>query len=349
LIGVTIMGNDQPLVSVVIVTWNSGRFLPRCLASLVAQNHQDFEVLLIDNGSTDGCLEGVEEGWPSLKIKVELSGENKGFSAANNLGARLARGKWLALLNSDAFPEPAWLEELLQAAKDNPEFSIFASRQLQANAPYLLDGAGDSLHVSGLAWRRFAGFPADRYGLEKEEVFSPCAAAALYLREVFLMVGGFDESFFSYHEDIDLGFRARLLGFRCLYVPGAVVHHVGSASLGAMSDFALYHWQRNFIWSFIQNMPSAFLWVALPAHLLANIFYQVNYSLRGRGGVLVKAKTDALHGFFSAMRKRKGIQKNRKINNKVLSGIMEWGFLQPYLLGFHIRHNSKLIPPNIKN
>lgn len=201
----------------------------------------------------------------------------------------------------------------------------------------MLDGAGDALHISGLAWRRCAGLPANQFGLESVEVFSPCAAAALYSRLAFLQVGGFDEDFFSYHEDVDLGFRLWLQGFRCLYVPDAIVYHVGSAAVGTQSDFALYYWQRNFIWSFIQNIPSALLWEALPAHLVANFIYQLNNALRGRGKVVLKAKMDALRGFSSAIGKRRVVQTTHKASNAELSSTMEHGLLQPYLLGYHIR------------
>jgi GT2 family glycosyltransferase len=337
--------SNPPSVSVILVSWNSAACLPRCLQALAAQTFADFEVVLIDNGSTDGSLEGVESHYPGLRLRVERLGENKGFAAANNLGARQAQGQWLATLNTDAFPQPDWLEELLKATRENPEYSIFASRQLQANAPHLLDGAGDALHISGLAWRRFSSFPASQFGLKNEEVFSPCAAAAFYQRQVFLQAGGFDEGFFSYHEDVDLGFRLRLQGFRCLYVAGAVVHHIGSVSFGAQSDFALYHWQRNFIWSFVQNMPSALMWCALPAHLLANLIHQGTYMLRGRGGILWKGKKDALRGLSRSFRKRRQIQEARQVSNRALLCSMERGWLQPYLLGYHIRKMRRTLPP----
>jgi GT2 family glycosyltransferase len=279
----------------------------------------------------------VENRWPALSLRVERLGVNKGFSVANNMGARLARGQWLALLNPDAFPEPNWLENLLGAAAKNPDFAIFASCQLQANIPHLLDGAGDAFHISGLAWRRFAGWPAAQFGLKTEEVFSPCAAAALYSLQAFLQVGGFDEDFFSYHEDVDLGFRLRLRGFRCLYVPDAVVHHIGSASLGVQSDFALYHWQRNFIWSFVQNMPSALLWEALPSHLMANVIYILQYTFQGRLSVLWKAKMDAVNGLRRAFHKRREIQKYRRVSHVDLLQRMERGPFQPYLLGYYKR------------
>ena len=331
---------DSQLVaklSIILVSWNSAKHLANCLASLEKQTFKDFEIIIIDNGSTDGGLDGGELRWPALKLRIERLPENRGFATANNIGARLARGRWLALLNTDAFPEPDWLENLLKAAEQNPEYSFFSSRQIQAKNPEYLDGAGDACHISGIAWRWYYDYPVREYGLEQREVFSACAAAALYDREAFLQVGGFDEDFFSYHEDVDLSFRLRLQGFRCLYVPDAVVRHVGSASVGAQSDFALYHWQRNFIWSFVQNMPGRLLWLALPHHLLANIFYQLNYTLRGRGGILWKAKLDALQGIKRALQKRKQIQAKNKVKPRNLLRNMERGILQPYLLGYKIR------------
>src|SRR5690349_18314790 len=200
-------------LSIVIVSWNSAAYLPQCLASLRAQTFKNFEVIIVDNGSIDGSIDKLELRWPDLNLKITHLKENLGFAVANNIGARLASGRWLALLNTDAFPEPDWLERLLAAAESNPEYSFFTSRQLKAQTPHLLDGAGDVYHISGLAWRRYAEFPADCFGLESGEIFGACAAAALYAREAFLHVGGFDEDFFSYHEDVDLSFRLRLQGF----------------------------------------------------------------------------------------------------------------------------------------
>ncbi len=331
----------MPRASIIISTWNSGNELSRCLNSLAKQTCKDFEVIIVDNGSIDDSLVNLQGKWPTLDFQIRKLDKNIGFAAANNLGAHLASGEWLALLNSDAFPDPGWLENLLKAAERKPGFTFFASRQLQARAPDLLDGTGDAYHISGLAWRRYAGFPAAQFGLDGGEVFSPCAAAGLYSRRAFLQVGGFDESFFSYHEDVDLGFRLRLQGFRCLYVPEAVVLHVGSASRGAQSDFALYHWQRNFVWSFFQNVPSALLWIALPAHIMANFIYLLYYTLRGRGGILLKGKMDALRGLPRALRKRQEIQEGRKINAMELLRVMERGCLQPYLLGYTIRKISR--------
>ena len=325
-----------PSVSIVIVTWNNGLLLEKCLEALRSQTYKDFEVLVIDNGSSDGSLEGIERRRPTFPLRIERLGSNRGFAAANNIGARLARGEWLALVNADAFPEPDWLERLLEATKKYPN-AFFASQQIQVNNPGLLDGEGDVYHVSGLAWRRYYGFPVQEKQ-EVEEIFSPCGAAALYPRQAFLDAGGFDEDYFSYQEDVDLGFRLRLRGLRCFYVPRAVVQHVGSATFGINSDFAFYHSHRNLVWTFVKNMPGILFWRYLCAHLFLNLVYLVLYTIRRRGIVVWKAKLDALRGLPKAVQKRKLIQKNRKATSADILRIMERGWLRPYLLGYHSRY-----------
>ena len=167
----------SPLVSIVISSWNSAQYLPRCLDSLSLQTFQDFEVIIVDNGSSDQGTDGLEQNFSRLDLRVERLSSNRGFAVANNIGARLARGKWLALLNADAFPNPDWLEKMLDAAQRCPEFSFFSSRQIQFNQPDILDGSGDEYHISGLAWRRYYNYPAHEYGLTEDEIFSACAAA----------------------------------------------------------------------------------------------------------------------------------------------------------------------------
>ncbi len=326
-----------PLISVIIVCWNSSTHLSRCLESLRDQTMTNFEVVIIDNGSSDNAVENLQKKWTTLDFQIKKLDKNEGYTIANNLGAHIARGRWLVLLNTDAFPEPDWLEQLLKAAQDNPQFTSFSSRQIQANAPEFLDGAGDAYHVSGLAWRRLIGYPVTDYGHEKLELFSPCAAAAMYLREAFLNVGGFDEDFFSYFEDVDLGFRLQLRGYRCLYVPEAVVHHIGSATFGEKSNFALYHSHRNLIWTFVKNMPSTMFWRYLPAHFIANLIYVTYYTLRGRGRVLWRAKYDALKELPKFIHKRREIQGNTRTTGSDLMRVMQHGWLQPYFLGYHMR------------
>lgn len=319
-----------PIATIILVTWNSGGHLEQCRSALARQTRQDFAVVLVDNGSSDGSLEGIEDTWSGFHLNAEHLGGNKGFAVANNIGARLARGKWIVLLNADAYPEPDWLANLLRAAEDHPDYIAFSSRQLQYDSPDLLDGAGDAYHISGLAWRNQFNLSADRYGLEDKEIFSPCAAAAMYSREKFLEVGGFDEDYFSYFEDVDLGFRLRLNGGKCLYVPDAVVHHVGSASTGKRSDFSVYYGYRNLIWTFIKDMPSYLFWLLLPLHVATMLFFAFYITLRRQGRTIWRAIFDAIRGAPAIFAKRRVIQKNRKASPKDLLRVMSTGLLEPY-------------------
>jgi GT2 family glycosyltransferase len=323
--------NHKPLVSVVIVNWNGAIYLPDCLDTVTAQTFTDYEVIVVDNASNDHSADNIEVKWPG--VRVERLDKNIGFAAANNLGARIARGSWLALLNNDTFPASEWIARLLDAANRNPQFSFFASCLVQFETEGRIDSAGDIYHVSGHAWHRDGNRLLDEVHHKEEEVFSPCAAAALYNRDEFLEVGGFAERFSSHHEDVDIGFRLRLHGARCLYVPGAVVEHVGSASYGKESDVTVYHVQRNLVWSFVENMPGHLLWKYLPAHLVANFVFLIYYSMRGKWRIIWRAKIDALLGMRKSLRVRRTIQEKRKVGISELTMVMDHGWFSPYLLG----------------
>ncbi|MBW3592688.1 MAG: glycosyltransferase, partial [Actinobacteria bacterium] len=318
--------NDRPspTVAVVVVNFNAGEHLDRTLRALAAQTVAPTRAIVVDNASTDGSVDGLEERFPW--VEVVRSPENLGFAAGNNLAARMADDcEWVCLLNPDAFTEPHWLEELLRAAEErSDEFSFFASRLVDADDPERLDGTGDVLHVSGLAWRRDHGKSAENEPAAGE-IFSPCAAAALYRRDAFLAVGGFDEDYFCYFEDTDLSFRLRLAGHRCLYVPTAVVHHVGSVTSGRESDFTLYHSFRNLNWTWAKNMPRALVWRYLPQLLLVNLLLLAAFSVRRRPGVVLRAQRDALRGLPAVLRKRREIQAERVAKPRAIHGALERG------------------------
>jgi GT2 family glycosyltransferase len=311
----------QADVAVVVVNWRSEAHLGRCLTALERQTLPPRRVVLVNNG--DPGIAAAIPGLRSTKLTVVETGVNLGFAAGNNRGLGETEGcAFVALLNPDAFPEPDWLASLLAAAEARGEFSFFASRQLLAHSPDRLDGAGDVYAVTGLAWRRDHERPAAGRHLEPDEVFGPCAAAALYRRAALVEAGGFDESYFCYFEDVDLSFRLRLLGHRCLYVPRAVVHHVGSASSGRRSDFSVYHGHRNLVWTFWKNMPAALLLRHLPGHLLLNALSLVLFAWRGQGGALWRAKRDALRGLPRILRERRRVQAARRIGSRELRSVM---------------------------
>jgi GT2 family glycosyltransferase len=324
-----------PAISVIIVIWNSARELPDCLESLSKQTFKDFEVIVVDNGSSDGACANLPDDWPTLRFQIIPLDRNNGFAVANNIGVRAAQGHWVALLNADAFPEQNWLYGLEAAARENPRYNFFTSRQIQAGRPELMDGAGDEYHVSGLAWRRYYGQESITYGLQAEEVFGACAAAALYVREDFLKVGGFDEDYFSYFEDVDLSFRLRIAGGRCLYVPAAIVYHVGSASSGKMSDFVIYHGHRNLVWTYFKNMPGILFWLYLPLHIIMNIYFMFSFISKGKSHAIFSAKRDAFLSMGRILGKRKIVQSSCKTSTPELFRAMRTGVFDPYRASKH--------------
>lgn len=295
-------------VTVVIVNYNSGKLLAECLRHLAAQTVLPARIIVVDNASTDGSAEIADTSATLTVIRMK---ENIGYAAANNRALAECTGEFVAMLNPDAFPAPQWLERLLEAAAGYPDYALFGSRLVSAENPDLLDGDGDCYHASGLVWRAGHG---QRFAQESKtwEIFSPCAAAAMYRARALRRAGGFDEDFFCYLEDVDLGFRLRLLGYRSLQVAGAVARHVGSATTGGQKGaFALYHGHRNLVWTFVKNMPGALFWLLLPFHVLLNLVSVIWFALRGRGKVILRAKRDALSGLPKMWQKRQQIQKNR--------------------------------------
>jgi GT2 family glycosyltransferase len=313
-------------VDVVIVNYNAGPMLARVVAALHAQTFRDFRVVIVDNGSADGSADDLPPG--ATRVEVVRAGENLGFTGGNNLAIRrYVTAEWIALLNPDAFPHPDWLERLLAAARAHPAFSFFGSKLLDAENPRVLDGTGDVYHVCGLFWRDGHGCPDSLAFGRTHEVFSVCAAAALYRTRDVVAAGAFDDDFFCYGEDVDLGFRLRLLGHRCLYVAEAVVDHVGSGVTGVRSDFSLYHGHRNLLWVYLKNMPGALFWIYLPYHLALNVYSLIAFALRGRARPLWRAKRDALRGFRRNFAKRNAIQQQRVASVRDIRRVMQGGWV----------------------
>lgn len=299
-------------VEIVIVNWNSGEHLRLCLQALSKQTLKPKRILVVDNNSTDGSGE-VADQVPG--VSVRMLDTNYGFAGGNNRILDQIDAEFVALINPDAFPEPDWLEKLVVTAQAFPEVAAFGSRQMMHEGNGLVDGLGDVYHFSGLVWRRGHGRMPSTADESSVEIFSPCAGAALYRTEAFREMGGFDEDFFCYVEDVDLGFRLRLAGHRAIYVPEAIVHHVGSATTGGQhSDFAVYHGHRNLVWVYVKNMPGWLFWACLPLHLAMNLAVIFWFTLRGQARVILKAKGDALLGLQPMWRKRKAIQARRRVS-----------------------------------
>ena len=299
-----------PDVSVVIVSWNGRRYLDACLTAVAAQQGVAFETILVDNGSTDGTADYVRERFPWVRL-LTLDG-NAGFAGGNNAGARAARGRYLAFLNNDTAADPGWLRALRDAVDEAAGFCLTTSRVVYMHDPGIIDSAGDGFLRSGGAFKRHHGAQVAAAG-ESREVFGVSGAACLMARAVFEELGGFDETFFASHEDVDLSYRARLRGYRCRYVANAVVRHHGSATLGKVSAFAVFQGQRNLEWLYFANTPASLLVTTLPEHLVYNAAAAVYFARLGLLGAFVRAKVAALAGLGHVLRKRAQVQRTRTV------------------------------------
>jgi hypothetical protein len=254
-----------PKVSVIIVNYNGGEFLTRCIDSVVHQCYPDLEIILVDNGSIDGSAEQVESDCNS--VKVIRAGKNLGFSAANNLGARYAAGEMLAFINPDALLDRHCLDELVQALKRDPSIGLATAKILLYSRPDKINTCGNEVHFTGMPSCR--GWMLDSQAVaHPEEVVSVSGAAFMARRSVFDWVGGFDESFFLYAEDTDLSWRVQLMGYRCVCAPGAIVYHRYEPRF---EPAKFYYLERNRCQMLLKNLHWRSLALLIPALMLTEL------------------------------------------------------------------------------
>lgn len=314
----------SPAVTVIVINHNGGNWIIDCLAALRAQSFRDFVTLVVDNASTDGSFERIAAEFPEVE-QLRL-GINAGFAAGVNRALEKITTPWFALLNPDALPEPDWLQALMSAAQEFPNVAAFGSQLIMYHDPLRLDGIGDAYYLSGRVRRIGHGRRKKPDDDRAREIFSPCAAAALYQTAPVREVGGLDEALFCYLEDVDLGFRLRLNGHRCRYVPQARVAHVGSAIAGKHSDFQTYYGQRNLLRVFVKNMPSLLFWLGLPLHVLLHLVSLPILTCQGRGRAAWRAKRDALRSWSSTWRARRQVQQQRTVSVTAIARHLLWRF-----------------------
>ncbi len=328
------MDRDKPQFSIIILCWNSDQTILKCLNALSGQTNHDFEILLVDNGSTKPVSTEMIEHYPDLRIRFFPLEKNLGFAEGNNFAAFKASADYIILLNGDAFPRADWIENIQQGIMKYPD-SFFASKQIIADHPDRLDGTGDVYHVSGWAWRKSYNTLVSDLVDREGEVFSACGASAVFPTRAFKKVNGFDDDYFSYMEDIDLGFRLRLMGYRCMYLPSAVVFHVGSGSTSRRSDLAVYYSQRNVVWTYVKDMPGIWVWLLAPIHILANLLMIVLAISRKQGTVTMRAKRDALRDFASILKKRRQVQSTRVVSAWEVLKFIDWNPISPIIKLIH--------------
>ena len=316
-----------PLISVVILNWNGKEELCPCIQSVKSQTYPTIEILLVDNDSNDGSARHAKAVFPDLQLIINP--ENLGYGGGNNRGIQEARGKYILVLNNDTEIERECEERLWKSMEDDERMGTATPKILLYDRTDTVDAAGLTVYPDGLSIGRGHLEPAAKYG-QREEVFCGSGCASLFRKEMLDEIGLFDEDFFAYAEDTDLGWRARLAGWKACYVPEAVVYHHHSKRFGAYSSRKAFLVERNRIWVAWKNFPPSLLCL-WPYYTLTRYFYQGIAVLSGRGAsgrfgeersplllvpILLKALLGGLAGLPRILKKRKEIQRKKKISAK---------------------------------
>jgi GT2 family glycosyltransferase len=318
-----------PLVSAIVVNWNGGAMLQDALASLFAQTWPALEVILVDNASTDRSVEQAAERFGD-KLAVIRNARNEGFARGNNIGFARASGEWIFLLNSDAVCDPDVVAELMRFVADKPDVGQLACRVVRADQPNFFDSTGLLLYPDGVC--RSRGWQEKNLGQydRAEEVLAPHGCACALRKAMLDRIGGFDEDFFCYFEDLDLGVRGQLAGWKCWYVPEALVRHRKSATAGNYSVFKAYHVERNRFYCLWKWMPRFLIFVsplftlnryamqgyAAHTHQGLSAEFVKEYSLARLFVVLVQARAAALCRLPRMLAKRRQIRAMRTISTR---------------------------------
>ncbi len=311
----------QPLVSVVIPNWNGAHFLPGCLDSLRRQDYAPLEILVADNASSDGSRDLLAAQYTDVRL-VALP-ENRGFTGACNAGMTAARGEIVVLLNNDTEADPGWVSAIVDTFARHPKAGLVASKMLLFDRRDHFHTAGDLFRVDGRLFNRGVWERDEGQYDQEEYVFSACGGSAAYRRAMLDEIGLLDDDFFFSCEDMDLAWRAQLAGYRCVYQPAAVVYHRLAATGGGVT--ASYHDGRNMIWLLVKNYPGA-LWRKHGLKVLRAQLGLVWEALRAWRGAAARARlrgmVAGLIGIPRMMRKRRGIQRARRVSLAYLESIL---------------------------
>jgi GT2 family glycosyltransferase len=313
---------EKGLVSVIIPNWNGKKFLKGCLDSLLGSNYPQTEVVIVDNGSKDGSVEFLQEHYPSVKLVTFP--HNTGFSVAVNAGITNSSGEFVALLNNDTVVEPDWITQMVSAMREHAEIGSTGCKMLAYDDHKLLDGAGDGYRRGGLPGR-IGHREIDRGQFDKQRyILGPCGGAALYRRSMLDDIGLFDDDYFAYLEDVDIGLRAQSAGYKCLYVPTAVMYHLGCGTTGSGYHPLVVKLSAQNNWNtIVKNIPIQLLLKFAPQILYWQAYYFAVVIVRG-GQVI-----PWLHGTWNAikllpkmLRKRAEINRKRKVSLDYLEEII---------------------------
>jgi GT2 family glycosyltransferase len=312
--------------TVIIPNWNGGQWLPLCFKGLSEQEFKDFSVILVDNGSKDNSVDFVQKNYPLTTI-ISFP-ENKGFAAAVNAGIQKASSEFIVLLNSDTYPRPAWLANLIRALEKSPSsMGGVASKMLKMENPDIIENAGDMLSWQGAATKRGHGFPSANYH-EMSEVLSVCAGAALYRKSFLTQTQGFDEHFFAYLEDVDLGLRGRHLGYKYLLAHDAEVLHQGHGSKLPQSHYVKLM-TRNRLLLLFKNIPCRLFIKHFLSFLYGQFYFLIAY----------RKPWHSILGYLSflsqipyVIRERQNVLKNSRLSQNEIENLLVKKMPEPPLI-----------------
>jgi GT2 family glycosyltransferase len=308
------------MISVIIINYNGKRFLPDCLSSLRSQVFKDFEVVLVDNNSSDGSVEFVERNFQEVRL-VKLT-HNHGFCGGNNQGIGYVRGELVAFLNNDTIVDPFWLAEICKAFDKYPQAGLCASKMLCLSDKSRIDNSG--IYFSTFLMGHQRGRMKDENEFSQfEEIFGASGGAFAIRKSVLQDIGWFDEDFFAFTEDTDLSFRAQLRGYKCIFAPRARVFHFGGGTANASSDLSVYLIHRNMEWVTVKNVPTRLLLKYGWFHILYSLSWMLFWIFNGKGKVVLKAKLDALKNLRLMLSKRKQIQRNKLVSVDYINRLMK--------------------------
>jgi GT2 family glycosyltransferase len=318
---------SSPLLSVIIPNWNGKRFLEECIDSIKAQTFQDFETILVDNGSMDGSVQFVQEKYGGF-VRIIRNEKNLGFAGGNNVGIRAAKGEYIVLLNNDTWTDPRWLEELVKATEGDSCIGMWGSKIYSYGKRDQIEAVGELIYWDGLSRAR-GQFDRDQGQYEMmEEILFPPGCGAMYRKRVFDEVGLFDEDFFAYADDAEIGIRARLAGWKSLYVPRAILYHKNSGTGGQYSPFKAFYVERNRFWIVLKYFPWPLLLLS-PFFTFHRFAFQAYGALSQRGAagkftknyspwrliwILLKAYGSGFRGTPKMWKKRKILKVLRKVS-----------------------------------
>jgi GT2 family glycosyltransferase len=293
--------SDQS-VAVVVVNWNGLLYLPACILSLSQQTHPNYQIVVIDNGSTDGSLAYLERYHPS--VHIIRNQHNLGFAAACNQGIVATQTDYIALLNNDAIVHPEWLSAMVDKMSD-PTVGMCACKMLAMNNHHMVDSAGIAVDKLGFAWGIAGGQLDDpSHYPQPEQLLGPSGGAGLYRRSMLEDIGLFDESFFAYLEDVDLAWRAQWAGWQCKFAENAVAFHVHSATAMRVPYLKSRLLARNRVWMLVKNYPTSLLLAYLPLLIVTEIGALAYLIYGKRLGSGIHGRFESLNQIWAMLQKR---------------------------------------------